>query len=141
MLQARVQILRVFSDYDQIDVVVSCLYARKVEDRSKVRVEIERPSNVDVHARETAADRGPDRALECNAVPADRIEHGLRQGGSLPLEYINPGVVPLPLDVDSAPRQHEQYRLGYFWADTVALDQCDAVGHGCSRWGRENTAL
>ena len=79
MLQAAVQIFRVFADDDQIDVFESGDDVRHRVHRPEVRVEVERFSQAYVDGCESGADRRRHRTFESDAVAQDGIEHFLRQ--------------------------------------------------------------
>src|SRR5438552_2570185 len=74
VLDARVEVLGVLSDDDQVDVVVARLDARHRLGGAEVGVQPERLAEPHVDAPEPAPDRGGDRALQADAGPAHRLK-------------------------------------------------------------------
>src|SRR5258705_7531264 len=101
MFDARVEILRVLADDDEVDVVVAGLEALDRPRRSEVCVQPERLAKGDVDAPEAAPNRGRDRALEGDLVPADRLEDVVRERRAVLGDDGLAGVHRLPFEVDT----------------------------------------
>ena len=100
VLEARVEILGVLADDDEVDALKAARDALEVLDRPQVGVEVERLAQPDVDAGEPFADRRRDRSLERDLVLSNRIEQLDRQRLIEALERRHAGVVTIPLDVE-----------------------------------------
>ena len=105
VLEARIQILGVLPDDDQIDVLETARDAWQVLDGPQVGVEVERLAQADVHAREALADRRGHRSLERDLVPLDRFDQRRRQRLAVLLERHDARVVTIPLDLQARRRE------------------------------------
>ena len=85
MLKTGVQVFGVLADHDQVDVREPRLYAGQAEHGPEVRVELERPADLDVDRGKATANWCADRTLERHAISYDRVENGLWERRSLTL--------------------------------------------------------
>ena len=113
VLDARVEILRVLADEDEIDVVEPAPHALVALAGPNLAVEVERLPQPDVHRAEAAADRGRDRPLQRDARLANRIEDPIGQRIAVVLvHHVRSGVLDVPVELGSARLQHSACRLG-----------------------------
>ncbi len=129
VLDARVEVLGVLADDDEVDVVVARLEALDGARRPEVGVEPERLTKRDVDAPEALADGGRDRALERDLVARDRLEDMLRERRSVLGDDGFAGVDRLPLELDAGRIEDAAGCLRQLRPDAVAGDQGDSVGH------------
>ena len=80
VLEARVEVLGVLADDDEVHVLEAARDPGDVPDGAQVRVEVERLPQPHVDRREPLADRRSDGTLERDAVLPDRLENAGRQG-------------------------------------------------------------
>ena len=99
--------------------------------RAHLGVEVECLPEPDVDRAEALADRCRDRALERDAVAADRLERLLGQRVAAVLgHHVGAGRAHVPLELDARRVEHAACRLGQLGTGAVAGDQGDAVSHG-----------
>src|SRR5262249_56837374 len=87
ILDARIQILDVLADDDQIDAAaaVGRLHSRQFADGANVRVRLEQLPERNVRRFLAVADRGTERPFEDHARLADALDRLLRHAGRDPL--------------------------------------------------------
>ena len=129
MLEARVQILRVLANDDEIDVFEARAYVWEVGDRTQVRVQIQRLSQPDIHAREAFADRCRHRPLQSDSIASDRREQCLRQRRAMLFDCDNACVMALPFHVDAGRFDDADNGIGDFGSDPVAWNESNGVAH------------
>ena len=98
MLDARVQVLGVLADDDQVDVLVARLDALDGLRGSEVRVQVERLAQGDVDRSEALADGRRDWSLEGHAGLADRVEHRLGERRAVSRDLGLAGVDAAPIE-------------------------------------------
>ena len=129
-LDARVEILGVLADHDQVDVRVARADAGIALAGADLAVEVERLAQADVDRAEAAADGGRDRPLQRGSVLPDRLEHVLRQRVAVVLlHHVGARVLDVPVELDPGRLEHAARRLGELGAGPVAGDQCHAMRH------------
>ncbi len=101
VLDAGVEILRVLADDHEVDVVVARLQALDRPRRTEICVQAKGLAKGDVDAPEAAPNRGRDRALEGDLVPADRLEDVVRERRAVLGDDGLAGVHRLPFELDS----------------------------------------
>src|SRR6266508_548791 len=127
---ARVEILGVLADDDEVDLFVSRADAGVALAGPDLSVEVECLAQRHVHRAEACAYGSRDRPLERDAVSLDRVEGVVRQGIAAELLHdIGAGLLDVPLELGAARLEHAPGRLGELRARPVAGDQGDAMGH------------
>lgn len=127
MLNARVFALGVLTDQDRVDVVVGCLVAGDGSAGADVGEEVEGSSQGQVERDVALANGCCQRALEGDQVPC-YAGNGLVGDDRLAVLVQSRGDVDrLPLDWDVGGRVDVLDRLRNLGADTIALDERDAV--------------
>jgi hypothetical protein len=96
VLETRVEVLRVFPDDDQVDLLVSRSDARKALYWPEICEKVERFAKPDVDAGEPAADRSRDGTFEGDAVAPDGLEQRGRQRVAESIHGGSARLVPLP---------------------------------------------
>ena len=128
-LDALVQVLGVLADHDQVDVGVARGQPGERSGRSDRGEEVERLTELDVHAPEPRADRRGDRTLDRDARASDLLEDAFGEGGSLTLQDLGAGVLDDPLDLDTGRVEHATGRVRDLGPDAVAGDERHEVRH------------
>jgi hypothetical protein len=119
----------VFAHRDQVDVLVPRPGVGKTDRRPDVGVQIEAPAQVHVQRREAGADRGGQRALQRDAMPANGIERGLRQQFAGFLQRHQACIDELVIQADLQSIEHMQGCIHDFRADSVAAQHCNGLIH------------
>ena len=129
-LDPDVEILGVLAHDDEVDVLVARAHARVRLARPHLRVEVEPVAQRDVDGAEALADRRRDRALQRDAVAADRLERRLGQRvAAVLVHHVRAGGLDVPLEVDAGRLEHAARRLGELRAGAVSGDECHDVRH------------
>ena len=127
-LDPDVEVLGVLAHDDEVDVLVERAHARIGLARAHLRVEVESVAQRDVDGAETLADRGRDRALQRDAVAADRVERRLGQRvAAVLVHHVRAGRLDVPFEVDAGRFEHASRRLGQLRAGAVSWDECHDV--------------
>ena len=127
VLEARVEILGVLADDDHVHALEPGRHSRNVPDRTKVRVEVERLPQSDIHAGEPFADRRRDRTLERDLVAPDGVEHFARQRAARFLDGSYSGQLRVPVDGGARCSKDPLNGVGDFGPDAVAGNERDGV--------------
>ncbi len=130
VLDARVEVLRVLADDDEVDVLVARADARVRLARAQARVQLELVPERDVDRAEAGADRRRDRPLQRDAVLLHRGERLLGERRSRLLHHVDAGLADVPLEVDAGRLEDAARRLGELRPGPVAGNEGDAMGHG-----------
>src|SRR5947209_18078236 len=77
----------------EVDVLVSGAHARIPLAGTKAAVEVQLLAERDVHAAKAGPDRGRDRALDGDAVGADRLQDVLGQRRAVAVHYVGDGLL------------------------------------------------
>ena len=129
VLDARVQVLGVLPDDDEVDAVEAADDALHRAGRPQVRVQPQRLAERHVDAAEALPHGRRDRPLDGDLVAPDRLENGFGErravGGNRGLA----GLDDLPLELDAGRVKDAARRLRQLRPDAVAGDQGDSVGH------------
>ena len=130
VLDARVQILRVLADDDDVDVLVAGAHPGIRLARAQARVQLELVAESDVDGAEAGPDRRRDRPLQRDAVLLDRVERlvGERRPGLL--HHVDAGLAHVPVELDSGRLEDASRRLGELGAGPVPGDEGHAMAHG-----------
>ena len=131
VLDARIEILGVLPDDDQVDVLEARPDAGVALARPHLRVHVELLAQGDVHRAEAAADRGRDRALERDSGLTDRLEHLGRQWiAAVLVHHVRARFANVPVEVDARRLEHAARGFGQLGPGAVAGDEDDVVRHG-----------
>ncbi len=129
MLDARVQVLGVLADDDQVDVLVARLDALHRPRGAQIGVQVERLAEGHVDRAKALADGSRDRPLEGDLRGSDRFEHVLGQRRAVFRDLRLAGVDTDPFEGQSGCLENGDRGVGQLGADAIAGDQGDGVGH------------
>jgi hypothetical protein len=130
VLDARVQVLGVLSDDDEVDVLVARLQTADAARRPQVRVEPKHLAERHVDAAEPLPHWRRDRTLEGDLVALDRVQDVLGQRRSVLGHDGLTRVDDLPVEGDARRVEDASGCLRQLRSDAVAGDQGHTVGHG-----------
>ena len=130
VLDPGVEVLGVLADDHEVDVVEARAHARVRLARAHLRVHVERLAEPDVDGAEASSDGRRDRALQRDAVRADRVERLFRQRVAAVLVHRRGARgTDVPVELDTGRLEHAAGRFRQLGTDAVPGDQRYAVGH------------
>src|SRR5262249_3650050 len=135
VLDAGVNILRVFTNHNQIDAAVPAGHTRDGGNRPNVGIEVEVLPERDVDRAVAFAFGRRQRPFERQACALDRLDGVLRQRILLLLDRRQPGDLLVEVEARAGGFEHAQRGSCDLGADPVATDESD-LGHVSGRaWG------
>jgi hypothetical protein len=129
-LDARVQVLGVLADDDQVDVVVARAHAGVRLARPDLGVQVERLAQRDVDRAKPRPHRRGHGALDGHLRAPDRVQHRVGERRAALGHHVRAGVLDLPVELHAGGLQHPSRRLGDLGSGPVAGDQGHMVGQG-----------
>ncbi len=123
MFDAGVESFRVFAHDDQIDARIARRNMRQVANGPEVREKLEALAQLDIDAREAAADGRSHRPLQPDARALDRFRELLGDVLVVLLKSFRASGEAFPFEFDSGGFKHANGRLDDFRANAVAGDE------------------
>src|SRR5262245_47011072 len=122
-LDARVDVLCVLADDDEVEVVTQVACAFVSANRTHERVQVELLAQRDVDAAEATSDGRCDRPLERDVVLADRLEHMRGQWRAELLDGALARLLHIPLEPDAGGFEHAHGRIANFGPNPIPRDE------------------
>ncbi len=126
-LDAGIEVFEVFANDHQVDIAERRLDSLDGLARPQVGIRLQLLAERDVDAAEAGADRGGDRALQADAVLADRRDRRIRQQLTMLLVGFEASLADFPVEADARRVEHAPRGLGNFRSNPVTGKQAHLV--------------